>query len=70
MFFEFPPTIVLNFVIFAYVVADVLLYLKSTGSAEMVEFSWRTSDMPLKYDFCPQKSVSCAFVKQVPGNPR
>ena len=46
-----------------YVVADILLYPKSTGSAETVEFSWRTIDMPLKYDFCPQKSVSCDFVK-------
>ena len=49
------------------VVADILLYPKSTGSAETVEFSRRTSDMPLKYDFCPQKSVSCAFVKLAPG---
>ena len=44
MFFEFPPTVVLNVVIFTHVVADILLYPKSTGSAETVEFSQTTSE--------------------------
>ena len=58
---EFPPTVVLNVVIFTYAIADILLYPKSRGSAETVEASQRTSDTPQKYDFCPQKSVSCAL---------
>ena len=43
VFFEFPPTVVRNALIFTYVVADILLYPKSTGSAQTVAFSRRTS---------------------------
>ena len=43
VFFEFPPTVTWNVVIFTYVVADILLYPKSLGSAQTVEYSRRTS---------------------------
>ena len=41
--FKFPPTVAPNVVIFAHIIAKILLYLKSIGSAQTVEFSRRTS---------------------------
>ena len=43
--FEFPPTVTLIVVIFQYVVADIILYSKSLGSAQTVKFWPRTSSL-------------------------
>ena len=43
VFFEFPPIVVRNALIFTYVLADILLNPKSPDSAQTVESSRRTS---------------------------
>ena len=52
VFFEFPPTVTWNVVILTYVVADILLYPKSSGSAQTVEYSWRTSSQSEPFKKC------------------
>ena len=41
--FKFPPTAASNIVLFAYIIAEISLYPKSLGSAQMVQFWRRTS---------------------------